>query len=57
MWTNYWQFINLNLDMSSVQLDGSHTPAKRGGEAVAYQHRKKSKTTNALFLTDKKGFL
>jgi len=41
--------------MSSVQLDGSHTSAKRGGEAVAYQHRKKSKTTNALFLTDKKG--
>ncbi len=23
--------------MSSVQLDGSHTPAKRGGQAVGYQ--------------------
>ena len=43
------------LDMSSIQLDGSHTPAKRGGQAVAYQGRKKSKTTNILFLTDSKG--
>ena len=43
------------LDMSSVQLDGSHTPAKRGGEAVGYQARKKCKTTNSLFLTDKRG--
>ena len=41
--------------MSSTQLDGSHTPAKRGGEAVGYQGRKKSKTTNSLFLTDKTG--
>jgi hypothetical protein len=41
--------------MSSVQFDSSHTPAKRGGEAVGYQNRKKSKTTNALFLTDKQG--
>ena len=30
-------------------------PAKRGGEAMAYQKRKKSKTTNALFLTDRQG--
>lgn len=41
--------------MSSIQLDGSHTPAKRGGEQVGYQGRKKSKTTNMLFLTDKQG--
>lgn len=39
--------------MSSVQLDGSHTPAKRGEEEVGYQVRKKAKTTNILFLTDK----
>lgn len=43
------------LDISSVQLDGSHTPAERVGEAVAYQNRKKSKTKNAMFLTDKQG--
>ena len=34
---------------------GSHTPAWRGGEAVAYQGRKKHKTTNMLFLTDSQG--
>lgn len=55
MWTRLLAINKSSLDMSSVQLDGSHTPAKRGGQAVAYQHRKKSKTTNALFLTDKNG--
>lgn len=58
-WKNLWtQLLKLNkpfLDMSSVQLDGSHTPVKRGGEEVAYQKRKSSKTTNLIFLTDKQG--
>lgn len=43
------------LDMSSIQLDGTHTPTKRGGEAVAYQGRKKSKTSNMLIITDCQG--
>lgn len=43
------------LDMSSIQLDGTHTPAKRGGEAVGYQGRKKCKTSNMLILTDSNG--
>jgi len=43
------------LDMSSIQLDGSHTPSKRGGQAVGYQGRKKSKTSNMLILTDNQG--
>lgn len=43
------------LDLSSVDLDGSHTPAVRGGQEVAYQGRKKRKTTNALYLTDRQG--
>lgn len=43
------------LDLSSIQLDGSHTPAKRGGQAVAYQGRKKCKTTNMLFMSDNQG--
>ena len=43
------------LDMSSVQLDGTHTPTKRGGQAVGYQGRKKSKTSNMLILTDSQG--
>ena len=41
-----------HLDCSSVQLDGRHTPAKNGGEAVGYQGRQKARTTTALFLTD-----
>jgi len=43
------------LDMSVVNLDGTHTPAKRGGEAVGYQGRKKAKTSNMLILTDLQG--
>lgn len=55
LWTALLKLNKTALDMSSVQLDGSHTPAKRGGEDVGYQGRKKSNTTNALFLTDKQG--
>ena len=40
------------LDLSCIQLDGSHTPAKNGGEAVGYQGRKACNTTNSLFLCD-----
>jgi hypothetical protein len=43
------------LGLSSIQLDGTHTPTKRGGEAVAYQDRKKAKTSNMLILTDNQG--
>ena len=54
-----WLFLLDNyrylLDLSSIQLDGTHTPTKRGGEAVAYQGRKKAKTSNMLILTDNQG--
>lgn len=43
------------LDMSSVQLDGSHTRSRMGGEEIGYQGRKKSKTTNSIFLCDNRG--
>lgn len=55
MWTALLALNKAKLDMSSVQFDGSHTPAKRGGQAVGYQGRKKVKTTNALFMTDRQG--
>ena len=59
LWKQTWnQLLASNkscLDLSSIQLDGSHTPTKRGGQQVGYQGRKKSKTTNALFITDKNG--
>ena len=45
------------LDLSSMQLDGSHTLAKNGGTCVGYQKRKKAATTNLLFLADNQGIL
>lgn len=55
MWRKLLDKHRSHLDMSSLQLDGAHTPAKRGGEAVGYQGRKKSQTSNLLILTDSRG--
>ena len=55
MWVRLLDKYRNELDMSSVDLDGSHTTALRGGEEVGYQGRKKRKTTNALYLTDRQG--
>jgi transposase len=54
-WVNSLKRHKVDLDLSSVDLDGSHTPAIRGGACVEYQGRKKRKTTNALYLTDRQG--
>lgn len=54
-WINLLSSNKRSLDLSSVQLDGSHTPAKRGGEAVGYQGRKAARTTNSLYLSDNSG--
>ena len=43
------------LDLSISHIDGSHTPAYRGGEKTEYRGRKKRYTTNVLFLTDNQG--
>ena len=45
------------LDLSELNLDGSLAIAKKGGESVAYQGRKKAKTTNILPITDANGFI
>lgn len=55
MWIAVLELCRKLLDMSSVELDGSHTLVKRGGQQVGYQGRKKAKTTNMLFLTDRQG--
>ena len=56
-WQDWWGELlhryKPKFDLSSVDLDGSHTPVIRGGESVDYQGRKKRKTTNALQLTDR----
>ena len=58
-WETMWQAVLQKhksiLDLSSIQLDGTHTPTKRGGQAVDYQGRKKCKTSNMLILTDSRG--
>lgn len=43
------------IDLSLSHIDGSHTPAYRGGEKVEYQGRKKRHTTNALYFVDRQG--
>lgn len=59
MWRNVWigmlQANKHHLNLSSMQLDGSQSPAKKQGEAIGYQGRKKCRTTNALFLCDSEG--
>jgi transposase len=49
--------IQAALDLSEVNLDGSHTIAKKGGESAVYQGRKKAKTCNLLPLTEACGFI
>jgi transposase len=44
-----------HLNLSSMQLDGSQSLAKKQGENIGYQGRRKAKTTNALFLCDSSG--
>ena len=55
LWLNSLRLHRRTLDLSSVQLDGSHTLAKNGGAAIGYQGRKAGRTTNALFLADNQG--
>lgn len=54
-WISLLSANRARLDPSTVQLDGSHTPAKNGGAAVGYQGRKSCKTSNSLFLCDNQG--
>ncbi len=60
-WKKIWILILTNnikhLDLSSIELDGSHTLCKNGGDAVGYQGRKAANTTNALFVSDNQGVM
>jgi transposase len=57
VWQGSIMTIEADLNLSELNLDGSHAIAKKGGEAVAYQGRKKAKTTNILPITDGDGFI
>jgi transposase len=56
VWQGSIQTIMDDLNLSELNLDGTHTPAKKGGEAVAYQGRKKTKTSNILPIVDGNGY-
>jgi hypothetical protein len=49
--------IRAQIDLQYMNLDGSHAIAKKGGEAVAYQGRKRAKTSNVLPITDANGYV
>lgn len=55
LWINYLEDYHREIDFSICQLADSHTLPKRGGERIGYSKRKAAKTTNGLFLVDKKG--
>jgi transposase len=57
VWQHSVQAVKALLDLSVLNLDGSHAIAKKGGEAVAYQGRKKAKTSNILPITDRHGYI
>jgi len=57
VWKGSIMTIKEDLNLSELNLDGSHAIAKKGGESVAYQGRKKAKTTNILPITDGEGFI
>lgn len=57
VWQGSIMTISAALNLSELNLDGSHVFAKKGGESVAYQGRKKGKTTNILPITEGQGFI
>jgi len=57
VWQNSIECIRTDLDLKQLNLDGSHAVAKKGGESVAYQARKRAKTSNILPITDRNGFV
>lgn len=56
-WTQQVKNNHDRLDLSSAQVDGTHTPVKRGGQATGYQKRKSSLTSNMLYFSDRQGVL
>lgn len=46
-----------DLNLSELNLDGTHTLAKKGGESVAYQGRKKAKTSNIFPVSEANGYI
>lgn len=57
VWQQSLVRIQDDLDLGEINLAGRHAVAKKGGESVAYQARKRAKTSNILPMTDRQGYL
>ena len=57
LWLHHLRTKKQVLDLSTAQLDGTHTRCKRGGEAADYQQRKSAVTSNMLCISDNQGIL
>jgi transposase len=57
VWQASIQTVQSGLELSQLNLDGSHAIAKKGGERVAYQGRKRAKTSNILPIMDANGYI
>jgi len=57
VWQQSILTIRDDLNLSELNLDGSHSLAKKGGQSVAYQGRKKGKTSNILPIMDANGYV
>ena len=55
LWITLLRLHHARLDLSNVQLDGSHTRTHNGGAAIGKQGRKAARTTNLLLLADNQG--
>jgi len=47
--------MQFHINISEINLDGTHSIAKKGGEKIAYQPRKRAQTSNIFPLADKLG--
>lgn len=57
VWQQSILTIQPELNLSELNLDGTHSLAKKGGQSVAYQGRKKGKTSNILPIMDANGYV
>ena len=57
VWQQSILTIRDDLNLSELNLDGTHSLAKKGGPSVAYQGRKKGKTSNILPIMDRNGYV
>lgn len=57
VWDNSIGHVRDMPNLSCIFSDGTHTIAKKGGEAVACQGRKKAETCNILPVSDKNGYI